>query len=140
MTAGIHNFVCERGAEFKRKISWVDVEGEPIDMSSFWIDMQVRKTFGDDPELIALSEQSGVWNDTPGFYIVDSEVILYIDAATTRDFEPGVYVYDIVVGVDPDADNPALPPQERYVRLMQGQFTVNDWVTDPRPHDASYGC
>ena len=129
MTAGIHNFVCERGAEFKRKISWVDVEGESIDMSGFWIDMQVRKTFGDDTVLVPLSNQGGVWANTPGFYIVDSEVILYIDAATTKDFEPGVYVYDIVVGEDA-ADITALP-QERYVRLMQGQFTVNDWVTVP---------
>ena len=129
MTAGIHNFVCERGAEFKRKISWIDVEGEPIDMSGFWIDMQVRKTFGDDSELVSPSNQGGVWADTPGFYIVDGEVVLYIDAATTKDFKPGVYVYDIVVGVDA-ADSTALP-QERYVRLMQGQFTVNDWVTVP---------
>lgn len=129
MTAGIHNFVCERGAEFKRKISWVDVEGEPIDMSGFWIDMQVRKTFGDDPALITLEQQGGVWDDSPGFFIdSDGQVILYIDAATTKNLEPGVYVYDIVVGMDVEDDPNALP-QERFVRLMQGQFTVNDWVT-----------
>ena len=130
MTAGIHNFVCERGAEFKRKISWVDVEGEPIDMSGFWIDMQVRKTFGDDPALITLSADSGgSWGGAPGFFDnLDGQITLYIDAATTRNFEPGIYVYDIVVGMDVEDDPNALP-QERFVRLMQGQFTVNDWVT-----------
>ena len=129
MTAGIHNFVCERGAEFKRKISWVDVEGEPIDMSGFWIDMQVRKTFGDDPALITLGQQGEAWGNIPGFFVdSDGQVVLYIDAATTKHFEPGVYVYDIVVGMD--VNDPVALPQERFVRLMQGQFTVNDWVTE----------
>lgn len=130
MTAGIHNFVCERGAEFKRKISWVDVEGEPIDMSGFWIDMQVRKTFGDDPPLISLGQQGEAWGNTSGFFVdSDGQVILYIDAATTRNFEPGIYVYDIVVGMDvSDVSDP--DAQNRWVRLMQGQFTVNDWVTE----------
>lgn len=131
MTAGIHNFVCERGAEFKRQISWVDVEGEPIDMGDLWIAMQVRKTFGDDPPLISLSDSDGgTWEGTPGFFTVDGQVTLYIDAATTKNFEPGVYVYDIAVGIEANPDDPSA--QERYVRLMQGQFTVNDWVTDPR--------
>ena len=131
MTAGIHNFVCERGAEFKRKISWVDVEGEPIDTTDFWIEMQVRKTFGDDPALITLSADSGgSWGGAPGFFDnLDGQITLYIDAATTRNFEPGIYVYDIVVGMDvSDVSDP--DPQNRWVRLMQGQFTVNDWVTE----------
>ena len=69
MTAGIHNFVCERGAEFKREISWVDVEGEPIDLSDLWVEMQVRKTFGDDPALISLDKSDGgSWAGTPGFF------------------------------------------------------------------------
>ena len=130
MTAGIHNFVCERGAEFKRKISWVDVEGEPIDTTDFWIEMQVRKTFGDDLALITLSADSGgSWGGAPGFFDLDGQITLYIDAATTRNFEPGIYVYDIVVGMDvSDVSDP--DPQNRWVRLMQGQFTVNDWVTE----------
>ena len=129
MTAGIHNFVCERGAEFKREISWVDVEGEPIDMTDLWVEMQVRKTFGDDPALISLDKSDGgAWAGTPGFFDgLDGQVTLYIDAATTRNFEPGIYVYDIVVGGD--GNNLTLLPEDRYVRLMQGQFTVNDWVT-----------
>ena len=130
MTAGIHNFVCERGVEFKRKISWVDVEGESIDLSDpdFWVDMQVRKTFGDDPALITLAKEGGVWADRPGFYAdLEGQMVLYIDADTTKHFEPGIYVYDIVVGTDADPD--IAFPQERYIRLMQGQFTVNDWVT-----------
>lgn len=134
MTAGIHNFVCERGAEFKRKISWVDVEGEPIDLSDpdLWIAMQVRKTFGDDPPLISLTSDDGrTWRGTPGFFKeLDDQITLYIDAETTKYFEPGIYVYDITVGIDVDPG--ALLSQERYIRLMQGQFTVNDWVTDPR--------
>ena len=130
MTAGIHNFVCERGAEFKRKISWVDVEGEPIDTTDFWIEMQVRKTFGDDLALITLSaDNGGSWGGAPGFFDLDGQITLYIDAATTRNFEPGIYVYDIVVGMDvSDVSDP--DPQNRWVRLMQGQFTVNDWVTE----------
>jgi len=134
MTAGIHNFVCERGAEFKREISWVDVEGETIDMSGFWIDMQVRKTFGDDPALITLKDEGGFWDGTPGFFVDApySPLVLYIDAETTRNFEPGVYVYDITVGRDKYVNDPVVPPQEEYIRLMQGQFTVNDWVTHPR--------
>ena len=58
---------------------------------------------------------------------LDGQITLYIDAATTRNFEPGIYVYDIVVGRDENDLN--LLPENRYVRLMQGQFTVNDWVT-----------
>ena len=133
MTAGIHNFVCERGAEFKRKISWVDVEGEPIDMSDFWIEMQVRKTFGDDPALITLSADNGSsWGGAPGFFDnLDGQITLYIDSETTKNFEPGVYVYDIVVGMDVNEDDAVdAEAHNRWVRLMQGQFTVNDWVTE----------
>ena len=144
MTAGIHNFVCERGSEFLRKISWVDVEGESVNLGDMWVQMQVRESFDSENTLIDISENvnDDIENVHEVLFVdsaiyVDPEdsnsVLLYIHPTVTESLSPGVYVYDIVVGRDDNPDQSgATDPWYRVIRLMQGQFTVNDMVTDPR--------
>ena len=142
MTAGIHNFVCERGSEFLRKISWVDVEGESVNLGDMWVQMQVRESFDSENTLIDISENvnDDIENVHEVLFVdsaiyVDPEdsnsVLLYINPQTTESLNPGIYVYDIVVGRNDNPDD-LDEPWYRVIRLMQGQFTVNDMVTDPR--------
>lgn len=141
MTAGIHNFVCERGSEFLRKISWVDVEGESVNLGDAWMQMQVRESFDSEDTILDISEYGFRDDGTPEVLFIDSaiyvdpedsnSVLLYINPQTTESLNPGVYVYDIVTARDDNPDQTA-DPWYRVIRLMQGQFTVNDMVTDPR--------
>ena len=137
MTAGIHNFVCERGSEFLRKISWVDVEGESVNLGDAWVQMQVRESFDSENTIIDISENVDEVLFVDSAIYVDPEdsnsVLLYINPQTTESLNPGIYVYDIVTIRDDNPDQSgATDPWYRVVRLMQGQFTVNDMVTDPR--------
>jgi hypothetical protein len=135
MTAGIHNFVCERGSEFLRKISWVDVEGESVNLGDAWVQMQVRESFDSENTIIDISENVDEVLFVDSAIYVDPEdsnsVLLYINPQTTESLNPGIYVYDIVVGRNDNPDD-LDEPWYRVIRLMQGQFTVNDMVTDPR--------
>lgn len=142
MTAGIHNFVCERGSEFLRKISWVDVEGESVNLGDAWVQMQVRESFDSENVVLDISENDfrddGITLEVlfvDSAIYVDPEdsnsVLLYINPQTTESLNPGIYVYDIVVGRNDNPDD-LDEPWYRVIRLMQGQFTVNDMVTDPR--------
>lgn len=133
MTAGIHNFVCERGSEFLRKISWVDVEGESVNLGDMWVQMQVRESFDSEEPVLNIRDYTDEVLFIDSAIYIDPEdsnsVLLYIHPAVTESLSPGVYVYDVVVGRNDNPDD-LDEPWYRVIRLMQGQFTVNDMVTD----------
>lgn len=94
----IVNFITEKGSTFKRTLTWLDNDSNPIDTTWMTAKMKVRKlipatyrstaTVG--PELASISTGSGI---TMG--AANGQISLVIPAATTSNITPGSYVYNI---------------------------------------------
>ncbi len=116
--SGVYNITCDQGATFSRTITWKDSANAAYDIAGYTARMQVRETVNSASYIVALTTENsriaiGNTANTKG------QVTLTIDANTTANLTPGLYVYDLELvsggGV--------------VTRLIEGNFKVKAEVT-----------
>jgi hypothetical protein len=115
MAAGIYNFTIEQGTTFTRTFKYKDANGDPVDLSSHAVRMQIRKNIGGD--LISSFTEEGTDKFTVGG-TGNNEFTLSISASTTASYTFSTAVYDIEIelgGV--------------VTRLLQGKIKLSKEVT-----------
>ena len=84
-----------QGATFRLNATWVDPDGDPIDMTGYLARMQIRQTYDASAPLISLTESSGI-----ALGGVDGVVAVEISAAQTASL--------------PVSRNSGIPPMEQF--------------------------
>lgn len=121
MAAGNHDFLCEQGATFSRRITWADEDGNIVPLVGYTARMKVRRKIGDTTELIYLTTDEG--DITLGGMAGTIDIL--IPAVTTAAFPAGKirkglkYFYDLELQ----------DPTGYVTRLLQGNFIVSPEVT-----------
>jgi hypothetical protein len=116
--AGTYNINCDQGATFSRTITWKDSANTAYNIAGYTARMQVRTAANANSVIVSLTTENsriavGNTANTAG------QVTLTIDANTTANLTPGLYVYDLELvsggGV--------------VTRLIEGNFKVKAEVT-----------
>jgi hypothetical protein len=114
MSAGLYKILCEQGATFQLPLVWKDASGNPVNVTGWTAQMDVRKTKQSEASIVELSTENGritLGGDT-------GQIDLLIPATVTATLDPGAYVYDL------DLIN-----EQTVYRLMEGTFVVDGEVT-----------
>jgi len=116
--AGLHNFLCNQGATFRRTLTWTDSARNPIDLTSYTARMQVRPSVDSSNVVIELTTANtritlGNTATTKG------QVNLLLPANTTSTLIAGQYVYDLEL----------VSAGGEVTRLVEGNFVVKAEVT-----------
>lgn len=113
--AGIYNITCDQGATLQRSITWTDSAKTPYNLTGYTARMQVRSNIASSTVVLSLTTENsritlgtGEWN-----------VNLTVDANTTANLTPGMYVYDLEI----------VSASSVVTRLIEGNFKVKAEVT-----------
>jgi hypothetical protein len=111
--AGIYNFTLDQGSTWTLQIVYKDSNGNPINLTGYTAEMQVRRKFDSDTAVLTLSTSNG------GITIVGATGTLNLIATDEQAaIDPGLYVYDL-----------ELSTGGVRTRLIQGTVTVSGEVT-----------
>lgn len=111
--AGIYNFTMDQGATWTLQLVYNDSNGDPVNLTGYTAEMQIRKKFNSDVAVLTLSTSNG------GITIVPLTGTLNLIATDEQAaIEPGFYVYDLELNIG-----------GTRTRLIQGQVTVSGEVT-----------
>ena len=117
MSAGLLNLVIDQGADWYLQITWNDSNGDPIDITGFTAEMQMRSLPNATTAQMTLSTSNGgITLDGPNGIIE-----LHATATQTGNIDEGPYYYDLEI------TSPA--PQNIVTRVSQGQAIVSAQVT-----------
>lgn len=116
MTAGVHNFTIEQGADFSLPLLYQDENGNPIDLTGWSADMMIRTTVDSPTPLISLSSSLGGGITLGG---PAGTIVISIDETTTQQFAGGIAVYDLLL----------LNSLGKHERTLQGQVFISPAVT-----------
>lgn len=102
------NIQIDQGASFTAQVQLDDPIGDPIDLSGYEVDAQLRKNYAsiNSYSFTASGNSSGV-------------IVLSMNASTTALVSSGRYVYDVLLTDGSGAK----------VRVLEGQVTVSPGVT-----------
>jgi hypothetical protein len=114
-TAGIYNFICNQGATFRRELTWTDSSNVAINITSYTARMHVRANVNANTTLVVLTTENG----RISLGGTNGKVNLLIDAETTANIIPGLYVYDLEM----------ISSGNEVTRLIEGNFKVTAEVT-----------
>lgn len=122
MASGVYNFqntarsrtACEQGATFRRRITLLDDDGAPINLSGYVVRMQVRNA-KTNVQVIELTTENGriTVNATEGRMLLD------VGASVTAALPVGIYLYDLELVASANS----------VMRLLEGKFQVTRNVT-----------
>jgi|SRR5665213_3224727 len=104
---------CTQGAEFAASFTWTGGDGNPINLSSYTADMQVRKVAGGDIITELSTTNSKITLSSEG---VIALLIAYTETAL---FPAGTFVYDMRL-----VDGSGIPSV-----ILRGSFVVTEAVT-----------
>jgi hypothetical protein len=111
--AGIYNFTIDQGSTWTLQIVYNDSNGNPINLTGYTAEMQVRRKFDSDTAVLTLSTSNG------GITIVPLTGTLNLVATDEQAaIAAGLYVYDL-----------ELSTGGVRTRLIQGTVTVSGEVT-----------
>jgi hypothetical protein len=102
------NIVIDQGTNFVTQINLNDSSGNPVDLSSYTINSQIRKTYNSISaySFTASANSSGV-------------IVLQLTGNTSASIPAGRYLYDVKA-----TDN-----YGNASRIMEGQVTINPQVS-----------
>lgn len=122
MSAGIHKFIVEQGATFRRTITY-KVNKNPVNLTGWSARMQVRvpvgrstsRPFHDKSLILSLTTSNG------GLTLggAAGTIVIYISPQTSSTIPAGEYVYDLELESAPT----------EVVRLLQGNFVISEETT-----------
>ena len=101
------NISIDQGTSFTTEVLLTDENGDPLDLTAYTANSQIRKTY--------TSLTSVPFNTV----LSNGQVMLSLSANATGNLEAGRYVYDVVVH---DGSN-------TITRVVEGIVTVNPQVT-----------
>jgi hypothetical protein len=111
--AGIYNFTLDQGSTWTLQIIYKDSNGNPINLTNYTAEMQVRRKFDSENSVLTLSTSNG------GITITGATGTLDLIATDEQaDIDPGLYVYDLELNTG-----------GVRTRLIQGTVTVSGEVT-----------
>jgi hypothetical protein len=111
--AGIYNFTLDQGSTWTLQIVYKDSNGNPVNLTGYTSEMQIRRKFDSDTPVLTLSTSNG------GITIVPLTGTLNLIATDEQAaIDPGFYVYDLELSIG-----------GVRTRLIQGQVTVSGEVT-----------
>lgn len=111
--AGIYNFIIDQGSTWTLQLVYNDSNGDPVNLTGYTAEMQIRKKFNSDTAVLTLSTSNGGITIVP---LTGTLNLLATDEQTA--IEPGFYVYDLELNIG-----------GTRTRLIQGQVTVSGEVT-----------
>ena len=122
MTAAIYNAICEQGATFSFPLALTDSTGNPLNLTGYSAEMQVRTTVGipnnDTCPNLVLSMSSGAGSIVLGG--TAGTVVATAPASITSTLPIGQFYYDLVLTASGG---------EPKNRVIQGLFTVSGGVS-----------
>ena len=133
MAAGNYNFTIEQGTTFKRTFKYKDSNGNPIDLGSHDVFMDIRSSIDSSTTILDIRKLNstkidGSSTNNTNFTITSAsagetanEINLTIDADTTASMSFDTAVYDIEI-----KDN-TTPPV--VTRILQGKIKLSKEVT-----------
>lgn len=109
MTAGVHNFVIEQNATFKRTMTYKDASKKPVNLTGYDAHMQIRD--GSNVVVADLTVQNGgiILGGAAGTI----QLIITEEETTTMNFAPALYDLKIIA------------PDGTSTRLLQGSVTLS---------------
>ena len=120
--AGRYDIDCEKGATFRRVITWGDENESPINLTGFSARMQVREAFTSSTTVASLTNANG--KITLGG--ATGQVTIQLTASDTAALPVSTTFGDAWVGV---YDLELVAPSGDVTRLLEGQFVVTPEVT-----------
>lgn len=111
--ASTYNIRCDQRASLDLTATWI-VQDEPVNLSGYSAEMQVRPHADSPHLLIELTDRNG--RITLGD---DGTVNMFISAEDTEKLEPGMYEYDLYL----------TPDNGKRLKLIEGTFHVKRSVT-----------
>ncbi len=113
--AGTYNMTCNQGATFKRTITWLEPNKDPINLTGYTSRMQVRTAANAASTILELTTENSriTLGGTAG------TVSMTVAANVTANLTPGLYVYDLEV----------VSGGGEVTRLIEGNFNVKAEVT-----------
>lgn len=115
MAAGKLDLLIEQGATFRHTLTYLDSDENPIDLTDYEANMEIRSNVREDVTLAYLSTS----NSKISINGVEGQIVLVIDPdeTATYDWETGVYDLELV----------SLTGE--ITRLVYGSVTVSPEVT-----------
>lgn len=121
MASGVYNFqnttrsrtACEQGATFRRHITLLNPDKDPIDLTGYAARMQVRNV-KTGALITSLTTAGGQITIDP----LAGKMILEIAAAVTETLPVGLYLYDLELTIGSDV-----------TRVIEGKFQVSRNMT-----------
>jgi hypothetical protein len=110
---GILSLTFPQGATWDLSLTYVDGDGDPIDLTAHTARMQVRNSYTADPPVLSLASGTGITlGGTAG------TIDIQVAASVTDDIAALQYVYDLEVEA-----------ASIVTRVVQGSLTVTPEVT-----------
>ena len=111
--AGIYNFTLDQGSTWTLQVVYNDSNGNPVNLTGYTAEMQVRRKFDSENSVLTLSTSNG------GITIVGATGTLNLLATDEQaNIDAGLYVYDLELSIGGARS-----------RLIQGTVTVSGEVT-----------
>ena len=111
--AGIYNFTMDQGSTWTLQVVYKDSNGNPVNLTGYTAEMQIRRKFDSENPVLTLSTSNGGITITP---LTGTLNLLATDEQMAID--AGFYVYDLELSLG-----------GVRTRLIQGQVTVSGEVT-----------
>lgn len=126
MIAGKHDFVIEQGAIFSETVTYLDSSGDPVDLTGYKAEMNIRTNKADTSTIVKLlSTGAGASDGTITLGGAAGTLVLYIKASLTRAMTLDRAYYDIELspgGTDPNT-------ADDTIRLLEGVITLSKEAT-----------
>jgi hypothetical protein len=113
VAAATYNLAIEQGATFSAQITWNDSDGDPVDLTGYTAELDIRSGPASDTELLELTNGSGL---TLGGAAGTVDIV--ITAAQTSALPAGRLAYDLL-----------LTTGSTKTRLVEGKAIVSPAVT-----------
>lgn len=142
MSAGIYNFTIEQGASFALELEYTDSNGDPVDLTNYFAEMQIASNYADYNRTIYTTLLGGSYTGYPSnatgisltgayddYELTDGKIGIIMHPATTvslgQQFDTAFYDLELYT-----TTNGLYSGIKNYsIRLLQGRIKISKEVT-----------
>lgn len=114
MALSTYNISAEQGSDYQATVTYTDDGGDPVNLTGYSAQMQVRKFAGAAVPFLTLTNSTGL-AITAG----TGTIVISISAAALALVPAGAYTYDLEI----------IDGSQKVTKLLQGDFDVDAEVT-----------